>query len=147
MEIKKEKEIDSRIPLTKAMGVTKEMTPKQVSDKWIAWSAKYPEEKIMLSPAVIISLDTLATMITLYETLLTIIDTVQSSVIAAGKAYKVALAMLPGIGGVDAAKTAAEESLGMLKKTIAELVKKIHQLPQIMFEQLTNTKVNEKALL
>lgn len=137
--------IQSKIPLTDAMGVTKGMTPQMVSNKWIKWSSKYPEEKSTLSPAVVVSLDALSSIVTIYETITTVISTLQTAVLAAGKAFSTAQLVVPGLGSAAGAKQLVEEATAIAKLAIDEAIKKMQKIPQEVYDSLTNTKVNESA--
>ena len=139
--------IDTKIPLMVAMGVTHSMTPKQISDNWIAWGIKYSSEKNKLSPVLTVALDTLSTMVTLYDTLMTAINTIQKVVETAGTAYTLALSLVPGVGASGAAKTEAELAMSTLKTQIDTITLKIYAMPQTILENLTNTKVDESAVL
>ena len=137
--------IDTRIKLDVAMGVTKGMTPQEVSARWQKWSSTYPIEKDKLSPAVVAALDLLEVMTNVYTNLQTVIKTVESVVSTANQAYKIGLSLLPGIGAVDAAKSAAELAMSTAKTQIATAIQQIYQIPITLYTELTNIKVDEEA--
>ena len=138
---------DDRIQLTAAMGVTKSSTPQQVSTNWKAWKGQYPNEESKLSPAVVISLDTISTVVDTYDSIITIISTVEQAVQMATKTYRIMLSLLPGVGQVDQAKMIAEQAMIEAKAAIQTAVQQIYQLPQTIFDSLTNTRVDKGAVL
>jgi len=139
--------IDDRIELTKAMGVTKSSTPQQVSTNWNQWKSEYPGEKAKLSPAVVLSLDSISTVVAAYDSIITVISTVEQAVLLASRSYRIALSLLPGVGQMDQVKLIAEQAMAEAKTAIAAAVQQIYQLPQTVFDSLTNTKVDKGAVL
>ena len=137
--------IISKIKLTEAMGVTENMSPEEVSDQWVAWSSSYPDEKNTLSPGVIIALDSLATVVTVYKTIKLVIETIRTAVLVAGKAVMAAQLMVPGLGSAAAAEQAMKEAMAVAKQQIDEAIAKMQQLPKTIYDQLTNTEVSEDS--
>jgi hypothetical protein len=71
----------------------------------------------------------------------------QQTVQAVGKTYKIALSILPGVGAADGSKTAIEEAQLILKQRMTDIIKKMYKMPQTIVEQISNIKVDEKAML
>lgn len=139
--------IPTKVQLDKALGVTKASTPQFVSDKWMLWSAQFPEEKSKLSPALIVALDALAGIVTIYDTMITLITTIESAVVLANNTYSIALSLLPGIGAADSGKKAVSTAMTVLKGQMATVIAKIKAMPQNIYSELTNITVDESAML
>jgi len=137
----------AKIKLSDAMGLTPNMTPSEVSKRWSEWSIKYPKDKGELSTAVVASMDALAGVVVAYDIVATVVPTVYSAYTTAMLAYKAALAMLPGIGAMDGATTAAEQATVALNKTSAELAKTVHTQAISVANSVTNSEVDSESTI
>jgi len=139
--------IKSTIRFDEAMGITKAMTGEQVVERWTEWKGKYPDQAASLSPAIVAALNTLETIVTVQIAIRDIPPLIEKAVVTAGDAYNIALSVLPGVGAAQGGKLALEKAMGILKKTLEGVLAKLQNLPQKVYEAVTNVEVDENAIL
>ena len=143
----KPKKIDTRIPLTVALGLSEKMTPKQVSERWAIWSSKYPKDRNTLAVGVVASLDALTGIVSTYDTITSTIETLQEACSKVNLTYKISLSLLPGIGAANAAKDLLESTMSGIKDQFAEAIKKMNSVPVTLYNTLVNTLVDEDSYI
>jgi hypothetical protein len=143
-----DKKIDSKIPLTDAMGVTRGTTPEEFIKRWNDWSTKFPKEKDKLNDTIVAALDALTIIIEVETSLTAIMATLETVVTALNDAYNFAMACVPGVGSANGVKVVAEKGKQLAKQSIDKVIAQMQTLPQKIYDTLAvQTKVDEGAVL
>ena len=140
--------IKSTIPLTAAMGTTRGMSPSEFVGRWVQWGIKFPKEKAKLNPSIVASMEALTIVVTVQETIETVIATLNTVLATLQDAYNAAMSVVPGVGGANAAKVAAEKAKTLVVVVMDEAVGKLKALPQTIYDILASqVSVDEGAIL
>ena len=135
----------SKIPITDALGLTKNMTPKDISARWIDWKGQFQEDYQTLSPAVTIPFDSLAVTIGYYDAAVALINEAEQLYQEAVDAYNVAIDVMTG--GSAATLDIAKQARDAIYKEAAVLYKQLIDWIKAELDKLNTFEVRPEASL
>lgn len=139
----------SQIYLDEALGVTENMPPKEIANRWIEWKALYSgtESYAKLSPVIKASLDSLAASTISYESSVSLMSITKNTYDSAVTAYNTAMAIITGGASTTmiAAQTAYKTALSELKNQATALYNSTKEAVVILVNQKvdSSTQLND----
>ena len=137
----------AQIFLDEALGITENMAPKEISDRWIAWKLLYKDTDSYrnLSPAITSALDLLSASVIAYESSVSLFSDAKSTYDAAITTYNAAMAIITGGASTTliAAQEAYKTAISELKQEAATLYNGAKQV----VSSLLNAKVDSSTQL